>query len=446
MKEVFSKEFHARIASAELIRKDLGILRSYEKLDTTAVIEDLLFMQSIEGRAHNGSGAFDKRTFVNTTIDDIVRALGRDPVAVKAARQKLIDDIVHFVHDTLNEQKRDRLLSQSGEPFLGISFFRDRKVNARDVLRGIYIGGLRDNPDIRKAAEAKYQIRIGCGACYLVDTRIMTAMHLDGERLAHEAHEDRIAEFVEKGLIVQNGVEPAKTEGDHIRYYYIRHRIGPGQSDDAAIVTAGVLYNVDVALGVFLADAIDTLEKYVPVYKDQDQELAYFIARSFKDVRITLDDVYEIAYLAAIPEAEEELVPDSSLRYLLSLDPRTSRTALQMHIGFIEGKPIAELPVSFKRILSTQFYEYVKRRLVNLKRLGAMSVPDIVVEELNRPVGEMAHKSFITVTKDLSLVEAVRRFKESKSEVMIVLDRNGSVIGTLSAVDLIRYLRPGETR
>ncbi len=439
-------EFLSRVASAELIRKDLGILRSYEKLDTTAVIEDLLFMQSIEGRAHNGSGAFDKQTFVNPTIDDIVRSLGRDPAVVKAARQQLVDDIVHFVHDTMNDQKRDRLISQSGEPFLGVPFFRDRKVNARDVLRGIYIGGLRDNPDIRKAAEAKYQIRIGCGACYLVDTRVMTAMHLDGERLAHEAHENRIDEFAEKGLIVQDGVEHVKAAGDHVRYFYIRHRIGPGQSDDAAIVTAGILYNVDVALGVFLADAIDTLEKYAPVYKDQDQELAYFIARGFKDLRISLDDVYEIAYLAAIPEAEEELVPDSSLRYLFSLDPRTSRTALQMHLSFVEGKPIAELPVSFKRILSTQFYEYVKKRLVNLRRVAAMSLPDVVVEELNRPVGEMAHKSFTTVTKDLSLIDAVRKFKESKSDVMIVLDQKGNVVGTLSAVDLIRYLRPGETR
>ena len=50
--------------------------------------------------------------------------------------------------------------------------------------------------------------------------------------------------------------------------------MGPGQSDDAAIVTAGLLYNVDVALGVFLADAIDTLEKYVPAYYDQDKALA----------------------------------------------------------------------------------------------------------------------------------------------------------------------------
>ena len=40
-------------------------------------------------------------------------------------------------------------------------------------------------------------------------------------------------------------------------------------------------------------------------------------------------------------------------------------TALQCHLDFIEGRPIIPLPVSYKRILSTQFYEYVNRRLIN---------------------------------------------------------------------------------
>ena len=74
------------VASKELIQADYEVLRSYEHLFTTPEIEDLLLVQSLEGRAHNGSGAFNKRTFVNTTNEDVVRALGRDPAAVKAAR------------------------------------------------------------------------------------------------------------------------------------------------------------------------------------------------------------------------------------------------------------------------------------------------------------------------------------------------------------------------
>jgi CBS domain-containing protein len=418
----------------------MAILRGYERLDTTKDIENLLFMQSIEGRAHNGSGAFDKATFVNTTIDDIVRALEARPAEVKAARQKLIDDIVRFAEDAMHHDRRDRLVNASGEPFLGVPLFRDRRVNARDVLRGIYIGGLRDNPDVRRAAEARYQVKIGFGKCFLVDTRVMLKMGLDAEMLAHEAHEDRIPEYVEKGLILERAAEGQEPE-DGVRYYYIRYRLGPGQSDDAAIVTAGLLYNTDVALGVFLADAIDTLEKYAPAYKEQDQELAFFIARGFKDLGITEEDVHEIAYLAAIPEAEEELVPDSSLRYLLAVDPRTSRTVLQTHLAFIEGRPVSDIPVSFKRILTTEFYEYVKRRLVNARRLDALSLPELEVEELGRAVGEMARKNHVVVSKDEPLGEVIRKFRESKSEIVIVVDKNQHVVGTLTAADLIHYFR-----
>ena len=66
------------VAPKELIAADYEVLRSYEHLETTQEIEDLLFMQSLEGRSHNGAGVFDKRTYVNTTIDDVVVALGRD--------------------------------------------------------------------------------------------------------------------------------------------------------------------------------------------------------------------------------------------------------------------------------------------------------------------------------------------------------------------------------
>lgn len=433
------KKFLPRVAPPELIRADLGILKANDRLDTTKVIEQLLFIQSIEGRAHNGSGAFDKQTFVNTSIDDVVRALGLDAAAIKAERQRLIDDIAAFANDTLNEEKRDRLVTRTGEPFLGIPFFRDRRVNARDVLRGLYIGGLRDNPDLRKETEAKFNIKIGCGECRLVDTRVMTKMGLDGERLAHEPHEDRIAEFIEKGLIVRKGLEETPAAEDTLRYFYIRHRLGPGQSDDAAIVSAGVLYNSDVALGVFLADAIDTLEKYAPVYQDQDQELAFYIARGFKELRILREDVHEIAFLAAIPEAEENLVPDSSLRYLLSVDARTNRNAIETHLAFIEGRPIAEIPISFKRILTTQFYPYIKRRLLNARRLDSLSLPPISVEDLGRPIGDFLHKNFIVVPKEARLSEVVRKFRESKSEIVIVADKARHVIGTLSAADLIRY-------
>ncbi len=425
------------VAPRELVQADYDILNSYERLDTTEEVQDLLFIQSLEGRAHNGAGAFNKRTYVNTTIDDVVRALGRNPDEIKARRQDLIDDIVQFALDTMDGTKHEKLINSRGEPMLGIEIFRDRHVNARDVVRGLYIGGLRDNPDIRKEAERIYKTKIGGGRCYIIDIKTMLDMKLDGEVLAHEPHEDKIDEYIRRGLIV-------KTEGEvdpeTQRYFYIRHRVGPGQSDDGAFIMAGILYNPDVALGVFLADIIDTLEKYAPVYKDQDGNLSFLIARGFKDLKMTLEDVYEFVSISAIPEAEELTVPDSSLRYLLSIDSRVSRSAFKSHLDFIEGKPVVPLLVSFKRILSTHFYEYINRRLINMKKFEKLAVPGITVQEIEKPIADILKKDFAVVMKDATIADVVRKFKETKCEVVVVQDKNMRIVGTITASDLYHYL------
>ena len=425
------------VAPKELIQADYEVLKSYERLETTREIEDLLFIQSLEGRAHNGSGVFNKRTYVNTTIDDVVCALDRQPDDIKAQRQAIIDDIEAFTVGVMDGEKKDRLLNEDGEPLLGIKLFYDRRVNGRDVLRGLYLGGLRDNPDIRKEAEKIYQTKVGGGRCYIVDVKTMLERNLDGERLAHEAHEERLEEYQACGLIVAaEGVPDPKTQ----RYFYIRHRLGPGQSDDAAMILAGILYNADVALGVFLADAIDTFEKYAPIFKDQDGGLSFKIARGFKDLKIGLPEAHELISLAAIPEAEEHMVPDSSLRYLLSVDQRSQQCAFRTHLDFAEGHPVTPIPVSFKRILSTQFYEYINRRLLNVKNLEKLALPNLTIQELDRPVADLTKKDFAVISKDATLAEVVRRFKETKCAVMIVQDKNNKVVGTLSPADFMRFL------
>ena len=80
------------VAPKELIQADYEVLKSYEHLDTTPEIEDLLFIQSLEGRAHNGAGVFNKRTYVNTTIDDVVRALERDTEVIKQRDIHILSD------------------------------------------------------------------------------------------------------------------------------------------------------------------------------------------------------------------------------------------------------------------------------------------------------------------------------------------------------------------
>jgi hypothetical protein len=142
-----------KIAPAELIQQDFHNLKTSERLYTIPRIEDLIFMQSIEGRAHNGAGHFSKRFYVNTTIDEIVSALGRSPKVVKAKRQELIDEIVEFVDSVLADDPRDKLVTRNGRPLLGIPQFKERTVNYHDILKGLYLGGLRDDPEIRKKTQ-----------------------------------------------------------------------------------------------------------------------------------------------------------------------------------------------------------------------------------------------------------------------------------------------------
>src|SRR3990167_480128 len=112
------------IAPRDLIVADYEVLKSYEHLDTTPEIQDLLFIQSLEGRAHNGAGVFNKRTYVNTAIDDVVRALDRDPEKIKSSRQSIIDDIIEFATATMSGEKKDKLLNSKGDPILGIRLFQ----------------------------------------------------------------------------------------------------------------------------------------------------------------------------------------------------------------------------------------------------------------------------------------------------------------------------------
>jgi len=430
----------SKIAPRDLIQADFRNLRGNERLDTTPRIEEMVFIQSMEGRAHNGAGAFHKRFYVNTSIDDIVIALDKDPEIIKAKRQELIDEIMDFVKRAIAGERPDRLVSKRGAPLLGIPIFKTKTINPHDVLRGMYIGGLRDAPEARKKAEKKYNVTIGYGRCYMVNTEVMEDMCLDGEGLAHQGHEANIEEFKKQGLIV-DPKNLSNVDEKNLRYFYIRHKLGPGQSDDAAIVVAGLLYkSVDVALGIFLADAIDTLEKYAPVLSDQDNELAYFIKNNYKQLNVTEDEVDELTYLAAIPEGKEEEVPDSSLRYFLTIDPRTGQTTLESHLNFIEGKPFFPMAVSYKRILITTFYEYIKDRFAEVRRPEEAVMVGAVRKELDMPIKDLAKKRALIVSGNKILSEVLKELRESDADVIIVQDDQRNILGVVDSSDFLHIL------
>lgn len=350
---------HKGVAPSDMIRQDFAVLDARETLRTTWPNEQLILMQSVQGHCHEGHGVFRGRAYPNTTMDHVVRALRLDPAAIKRDRQALIDGIAAFCRRTLAGDPPGSIADDGGDPLLGISTLRYFRVDPRDVVRGVYLGGLRDDADVRREVELERHVRIGAGRCYLVDTQRMEAMGLNADELAHGEWEEQIGEFRTRGLIV--GEE--HRDDPEVVWQYIRHRKGPGASDDAAIVAAGMLWGLGAAIGVFLADAVDTLEKYVPVYSDQDRDLALEIEAKAQDLGIGRAEAKLLTYLAAIPEDQEGSVPDSSLRHLLAIDRHRDLCPMEAHFLHVEGVAAPSIPIGHERISSHRFYDYVDARV-----------------------------------------------------------------------------------
>jgi hypothetical protein len=307
-----------------------------------------------------GHGVFHGRKFPNTTEDDTARALRLDPEVVKSDRQRLIDEVREYAKDAVAGNGSDTLLNDDGEPLIGIGLFRNLTVDPLGVLQGLYLGGLRDEPEARKEAERRYGVNIGYGCCYLVNKRVMQAMGYTGDSLARQSHEREIENFKKAGLIVD---EPGKD----VAYMYIRHKVGPGASDDGAIIMAGKLFGMSTAVGCFLADAVDTIEKYATRAADQDSEIAEYIEANCPDLGVTRKDAARLAYLAVGSNGDGRLWPDSSLRGLLEIDRKQDICALESHLLYVLDKPVPEIELDHGECTNLELYDYVEDRLIQLK-------------------------------------------------------------------------------
>jgi len=417
-----------------LIRTDFERLQRRERLATDANVQKLIFLQAVEGHAHNGHGEFRQRRFVDVTIADVVRALGWDPREIKRARQELIDEIFDWVKRACAGDDARTLTNRDGRPLLAVPFLGQLQVDAKAVLHGIYLGGLRDDPAFRAIVEKEKGITIGGGSCYIVDTTVMRQLGLDGEKLAHRAHAAKITEYRRQGLLVD--LPPEKVDDDRYRYMYIRAREGPGHSDDAAVVFAGLRWGRDCALGVFLADAIDTLEKYSEKYHDQDDELSRYVAAWEGFEAGWNDDAKALTFLATEETEHEDDVPDSSLRYFLRIDADANVCALQNHLAFIDGRATATMLVGFDRILSDKFYRWAHARLRQYEGVAARAPKPGTAAALTE-------RDFVIARADDRVEDVAAAMAAAGAEVAFVLDDRGAIVGTVRAAQLLRTLWPG---
>lgn len=346
------------VAPDALIQTDFAELDSRVTLRTSWSNERNILIQSIAGHAHEGHGAFRGARYPNTTMDDITAALRLAPDAVRLERQRLMDGVTEYVHRVLNGEEFALLTDDDGVPLFGMgTLLFLPPVSGVDVLRGLYLGALRDDADVRVAAEQKYGVIIGGGKSYLVNLAAMETAGQNADRLAHENHDpEAIRQLRDSGVIVaDNGAD-----SDETSYLYVRHRRGCGTSDDACIVLTGMVHGWGAGVGAFLADALDTIEKYVPVFGGSDHALAETIAEKLPDLNLSPTDAGEIAYLSA---DETGRVPDSSLRHLLAVDRRYDQCAAEAHLAYLMGRPFAPLGLSHRHTPVAEFYAYCESRL-----------------------------------------------------------------------------------
>lgn len=344
------------VAPPDMLREDFETLDAKTTLRSTAAVEELILMQSIEGHSHEGHGIFHGKKFPNTTIDDLARALRLSPADVKEERQALIDEVREFAQRLIAGDDLRFACNADGEPLIRCGALRSVEIDS-SVLKGLYAGGRRDSARVRTLANKRYGVEMGYGECHLVNQEVLHRLGLDGFDLARRAHEQDLARFRNEGLFAHNG-------DGNVAYMYVRYKEGPGASDDAAIVMAGKLWGVSAAVGCFLADAVDTLEKYVPEYGDQDEAISELIEGH---VDLTVGDAVDLAYLCAIPQDMAGRLPDDSLRHMLQVDRKLDQCPLESHLAFVEGRPYSPMVLDHGECDNIEFYEYVGKRLAEFR-------------------------------------------------------------------------------
>lgn len=342
----------------ELVQSDYDCLMGSVSLCTSYRIKELLLMQSVEGHAILGDGMFQittgiefrrnkkyykkkKLKFPETTIEDVIIALRHNPDEIKHERQALIDEAIDFMRRLMAGEAVEHYTNRNREPLFGIDFLKDMKIsNAAHVLAGAYIGGRMDKYiGWRQEAENLYGVETGGGVCIGVNRKKAKEAGITLEQLARNEHtQEEITALIAAGILCYD----TESSTDVVSWY-VRHKQGEGTSDDLAVLFAGHLFSYDAALGLFLADAIDTWDKYVPFIHQsgQDEQLADEICAEEKSISRKLsgfrlppkEEVLEL--IALIAEANYDKMTSSSQRYFLQMQKHARQCSIENYVDYI---------------------------------------------------------------------------------------------------------------
>lgn len=372
-------------ARTAIIRVDFDLIRRNRALDSNKETEYLLFMKTVQGHAHEGHGAFYSAgyAFPDTTMDNICNGLKDNIIRyfncsldtnvcklIKEKGQEKIDKIKKVTESIINGQKIKKICEEHG-PLEGITFLEDLVIeNPSDILKGLYLASLMDSYEWRKKVHDKYGLEIGGGKCLAVNVKKAEEVNLNLENLAKEEHNDGAMELLIKNkVIIPNSIVESTEE---VVNAYVRRKRGQGISDDAAIIIGGKIWNKDVALGIFLGDAMDTWDKYTPeiYYGGQDEKIGDTLIENIPKIKKVYPDfelpseeeILDFIFLAAMLPTVH--LPDSSHRAFLERMQKTGQTLLEGHFNYLAGKKYYTMPMRLYESKISYHHHGKKIRLI----------------------------------------------------------------------------------
>jgi len=421
-----------------LLELDWNKIRNTANSTLDVETSQVLFMQTVANNARNGYSLFQQRRFPNVTIDDVVRALKKKPEDVKTTRQKLITEFFTWVESALLNEKKNTLLDRSGKPLYGITPLKKFEVNVKDVLRGIYLWCSLLTKDYIEKAEKKFSRNIGWGSYYLVDMQQLAKHGINGDDLEHFNHDDMIDFYREINLITNPEMVWHQPAG-RIKYLFIRHSLGAGISVDLAIVSAGIIYNRDVSLGILLSHMLLTLSKYVHQYNDFNADIKDDIERKIEDLELGEDEILNFINLVVVPEDENrDIIPHSSVLDLFTASPKSGVYPLESYLAFIDRKHTVPTHIGMNRILSLDFFRYVNKALLESKSIKSLPQEDYIKLNLALPASNFASDNYIVLQSGKPIAVGINEMIRTKKDVLIVVNEKGKLTGVLTSADIVR--------
>ena len=363
-------------------RDDWERTAAHVSLDTSPETAYLLLGQTISGHAQEGHGCFSRR-YLNATIGETIAAAGEDAEHIRQRREGVLQDIEALLSDALHANGELPLRNTGGETIAGLNIL-DQSADPMLFLWGFYVAGaVMDNRGWRERMAAWTKRTLG------KEFNVHTGDSYPVSLAALEGRGVTLDSLAKGGRVNMDGLalpeNPALGSRDVVSAY-VQNSVGTGGSDDASLVYIGMLYGRDAMAGAFLADHVDTLDKYCALiyHGGRDQLLAdsllgetRFLAQFGPDGRDWLREEVLFPFLlfgnkspvkrlwdAPPKKVKFVQLPSSSQSYFQRVR-ESGLTAIEAHMEYATNGTVLDegLPIAFEKMPYFRFAEELENRI-----------------------------------------------------------------------------------